>query len=165
MKHKYFPNRLSLFKHLGVLVEGLDVNRSLRLPNLWFADKDTDYKCNGTTTFCEKFNEVFGTKLDPKKSYSSGKRTTLFFNEVEDVVKEAPVAEVVDVVEEIVDEKETPEEIPEAEELTPDWEWIESLENTPEDKLKLDKYGETFGVKLNRRRTLSNMIKDFKEAL
>lgn len=47
-----------------------------------------------------------------------------------------------------------------------DWDMIEALENKKYDKIKLDEYAEKeFGIKLNQRNTLSNMIKDFKDQL
>lgn len=50
--------------------------------------------------------------------------------------------------------------------VTPDWEWIESLDNNKEDKLALDHYAESkFSIKLSRTMKISNMIKAFKEEL
>ena len=49
---------------------------------------------------------------------------------------------------------------------TVDWSWINSLQNTKKDKEELDMYAERdLGIKLNRRNSIDNMIKDLKEQL
>tara|TARA_Y100001956_G_C4125696_1_gene189942 strand:- start:860 stop:1294 length:435 start_codon:yes stop_codon:yes gene_type:complete len=54
----------------------------------------------------------------------------------------------------------------EVEYVTPDWEWIESLENKKDHKIELDEYADKeFGIKLNRQNKIDNMIKDFKAQL
>ena len=166
MQHKYFPNRIKLFSYLNEVVEGLDVNRTIRLPNLWFCKVDgEDQKCHGTTEFCNKFNEVFDTKLDAKKSYSAGKRTVLFFDEAvqEKTIKEEVVREVIEKEEEDIKEVIIEES---SGRTQPDWEWINSLTNTKEDKLSFDKYAsEKFSITLNRAKKIENMVIGFKEAL
>ena len=66
-----------------------------------------------------------------------------------------------------IDEAEEDEEAEgEVEYVTPDWEWIESLENKKDHKIELDEYADKeFGVKLNRQNKIDNMIKDFKSQL
>lgn len=47
-----------------------------------------------------------------------------------------------------------------------DWDWINTLKNTKEDKKALDEYAEDdHSIKLKRTMSLENMIKDFKEKL
>lgn len=50
-------------------------------------------------------------------------------------------------------------------ELEVDWEWVDSLEDSPENRLALDEYAEKFGQSLKRTMKVSNMAKKFKEAL
>ena len=169
MEHKYFTNQFKLFGYLDKLVEGLDLNRTLRLPKLWFSDVEgNEYKCQGSTEFCNKFNKVFNTNFLPKKSYISGKKIVLFFDEVvdeEEVVFGTHYAALVAIEDEAPEAVIAPEVVTQITLITPDWEWIDSLENDKEDKLKLDNYAEKFSVKLNRNKKLSNMINDFKTAL
>lgn len=169
MEHKFFSNQFKLFGYLDNLVEGLDLNRTLRLPKLWFSDVEgNDYKCQGSTEFCTKFNSIFNTNFIADKSYVSGKKIVLFFGEekLKECLEFVEQEDVQDVTgDEQKEEGEAQETSEEAPVLAPDWVWIDTLENTPEDKLKLDKCGEDFGIKLNRRKTLSNMIKSFKEQL
>lgn len=55
---------------------------------------------------------------------------------------------------------------PKQETKTVDWEWVNGLKNTKEDKKALDEYAESeHDIKLKRTMSLENMIKDFKEKL
>lgn len=50
--------------------------------------------------------------------------------------------------------------------LDVDWAWINSLQNTKKDKEELDMYAERdLGIKLNRRNSIDNMVKDLKDKL
>lgn len=61
-----------------------------------------------------------------------------------------------DVTVEVIDENED----------QPDWEWIESLASTRENKNLLDDYAaEKFDIKLNANQKIADMIADFKENL
>lgn len=83
-------------------------------------------------------------------------KTPVIEDVIVDVVEEVKVAEVAVVEAEVVAQ----------EKKEVDWEMINSLENKKYDKIKLDKYAEeNFGIKLNQRNTLENMIKDFKSQL
>ena len=66
------------------------------------------------------------------------------------VEEEVPSEEVVDALEDT---------------KTPDWGWVDSLEDSPENRLALDEYAEKFSVKLRRSMKVSNMAKKFKKAL
>lgn len=48
--------------------------------------------------------------------------------------------------------------------LSIDWDFVDELV-AEEDKNGLDEYAETFGIKLNRRYTIENMLKQFKESV
>ena len=51
-------------------------------------------------------------------------------------------------------------------EFAVDWAWVESLEDTPENKLALDEYAEkNSDVKLKRNMKLVNMVRAYKKAL
>ena len=72
-------------------------------------------------------------------------------------VSEAP--EVKEEVKEVVQEVNTPTK-------SVDWDWINTLKNTKEDKKALDEYADAdHSIKLKRTMSLENMIKDFKEKL
>lgn len=179
MKPVSFKTASYGFMHLNKFVEGLDLNATLGLPKLWFADVEGEvYKCTGSTEFCEKFNSAFNFNLDPKHSFLSGKRVTFYFTdentvepEVETTVEESrsdveealPVEEVAVKEEAVAEEVEESTEVQESEVV--DWEYVATLENTKEGKLELDKYAEKFDVALKRNKTIENMIIDFKKAL
>jgi hypothetical protein len=62
--------------------------------------------------------------------------------------------------------EDTEEEEEEKENKDVDWDMINKLENKKYDKVKLDEYAEKeFGIKLNQRNTLANMIKDLEDQL
>lgn len=56
-------------------------------------------------------------------------------------------------------------EVSEEPELEVDWEWVDSLEDSPENRLALDEYALKFGQSLKRTMKITNMAKKFKEAL
>ena len=64
------------------------------------------------------------------------------------------------VVEGITEASVTKEEPPQ--ETTPDWDWVDSLEDSPETRLELDEYALKFSVRLKRPMKVSNMAKKFK---
>lgn len=49
-----------------------------------------------------------------------------------------------------------------SQEVTPDWDWVDSLEDSPETRLELDEYALKFSVNLKRTMKVSNMAKKFK---
>jgi hypothetical protein len=76
------------------------------------------------------------------------------------VIEKAP--EVIKVKEEV---KEVAQEINTSTKSV-DWDWINTLKNTKEDKKALDEYADAdHSIKLKRTMSLENMIKDFKEKL
>lgn len=90
--------------------------------------------------------------------------------DVQDVLDEVidePIVEILtegpessDVTVEIVDENESIEPI------EPDWEWIESLKSTRENKRLFDKYAEeNFGIELDASQKIKDMIAEFKDLL
>ena len=94
---------------------------------------------------------------------------------VEEVVPESPAEtelpvedEVSEAVEETVVEdtpEVTVEEVSEVE-FEIDWSWVESLEDTPENKIALDEYAEkNSDVRLKRNMKLVNMVRAYKKAV
>ena len=192
--NKHFPNRYQLWKFLEPYCNGIDFNNTLRhrLGCYKMEDSDEVIFTHGAKDFFTQLNDKFNLKIDTKLSYFFRDQTMLFWDESgikmspEEVVgnalngtqedfKEEDVTLVESSFEETVDDsqeelegdtelsdgtEELPEDVKEV-----DWEWVESLENNKEDKLKLDEYAETFGVKLSRVKKLENMIIDFKEAI
>lgn len=73
--------------------------------------------------------------------------------EVKEVVLEKPV-EVLKPVNQVVEEP--------SKEAEPDWDWVDSLEDSPETRLELDEYASKFSVNLKRTMKVSNMAKKFK---
>ncbi len=68
----------------------------------------------------------------------------------------------------VEEEEEVKEEVSEINTPTKsvDWDWINTLKNTKEDKKALDEYADAdHNIKLKRTMSLENMIKDFKEKL
>ena len=77
-----------------------------------------------------------------------------FTNRSEQIQAETEVAEPLITLEPTVEKKEVK------------WDWIDTLRNEKDDKEALDIYAEKeLGIKLNRRKTLSNMIASLKEQL
>mgnify|MGYP003366274198 CR=1 FL=1 len=185
--NKHFPNRYQLWKFLEPYCNGIDFNNTLRhrLGCYKMEDSDEVIFTHGAKDLFTQLNEKFNLKIDTKLSYFFRDQTMLFWDEsgiqmtpdevVENALKgsqgaskEEEVTLVESSFEESVDDsQEGSEDDTELSEGVKevDWEWVESLENNKEDKLKLDEYSETFGVKLSRVKKLENMIIDFKEAL
>lgn len=83
MEHKYFYNRLLFWQFVKQSCKGLDLNRTLRLPTLYFSDGEKDYHSRSMKHTLEQLNEVFGTDFNTKLSINRGQRFTLFFNNPE----------------------------------------------------------------------------------
>lgn len=177
MEHRFFPNGRSFWTFFEPKCNGLlDLNATLRMRNiLHFVT--TDGKIHTPTAvslFAEAMGKEFGIVVDGNASRMVNNRITLFWDEeatvevveeVSEATVEALEVEDEEVVEEVVEtateaadeESEVVKEV--------DWAWVSSLENNSEDKLKLDEYAAKFGVSLSRRKTLENMIIDFKDAI
>jgi hypothetical protein len=159
--HKLFKTKLSLWNELKDKAEGLDFNATLRSTFLSFVMEDgTSYRCGDVKTFVNTINEVFGFNFDPRMCRKSGKNLTLFWDDKSEEVKEIKIEE--EVTPEVLISLEAEQE----ESVSLDLSWLDGLENNKKSKDKLDKYAEDeHGIKLNRRNTLENMIKDFKKQL
>lgn len=175
MQFKRITGYHNLWFWLDEQTDKLDLNKSLVMQKHNFATKDGEehYTPSYYHSF-DKFEELFGIRIDSKLSTAiNNTHFTLALLGDEDEASEIVIANV-------ESEEDTQQEVEESAsvltsfepevskevEKVPDWKWIESLENTPDDRLSLDNYAaEEFSVKLSRRKTIANMIKDFKEEL
>jgi len=164
MQHKFFPNRFKFWEYLQPQCEGLDFNRTLRLPICSYSINDEDFIFHNSKDFLVSLNKRFGLNYDEVRSQRRGQKFTLIWweEDKEQVVNKSEESSEVVIEESIIGTE--PEAASEAPDV--DWEWVESLENKKYDKEKLDKYAEDkFNISLNRRNTLENMIIDFKGQL
>lgn len=190
LNSKYFINRYQLWVFLQPYCNGIDFNGTLRqrLGCIKMEDSDEVVFTHGSSDFFGKLNDKFNLKIDTKLSHFHKDRSTIFWEGdsikktseeiVQDVVVNTPEIvhkQVVEQEEEVSESDSTPKEeetvvdvseyVSKGSVKSVDWEWVESLENNKEDKLALDEYAQEFNVELSRRKTLENMIIDFKEAL
>lgn len=178
--HKLFKTRLDLYKHFENIYKGVDKNTTLKLPIMWIAMEDgTVHKHNTVQDFAKFCNENFNTNINSKLCRRVLKSIVLYFDD--EVVDTKSVEEVVDIATplislEVVEDKQevvTEEVVLEDKGVsgdsteTPfiDWDRINSLSNTKEDKVWLDNYATGFNIELKRNKSLDNMIIDFKAAL
>ena len=121
------------------------------------------------------FNLLKTANIPEELSYADHYGSKYIFNSQEDLEKQLKIVgyrqeDIEDLwfgeFEYVEEDEIEEEEDGEIEYVTPDWEWIESLENKKDHKIELDEYAEKeFGIKLNRQNKIDNMIKDFKEQL
>jgi hypothetical protein len=177
MKFKHIVGYHNLWNTLGEIIPSLDLNTSMNMQSHHFALQDGEAVfTHSYYNMLEVMNERFGTKFIPEmSSFIGATHFTLAFAEDGDVVAEPEVVqpEVVqnaDVQEEAplisldVEDEEVTEE--ESTEKQPDWDWINSLGDDSDSKKELDAYAEEeFSIKLSRRKTMENMLIDFKAAL
>ena len=156
-KHKFFYNRIVLWKFLAPLCEGVDLNRTLRLPVLWWSDGEKDYKFANMRDFILSLNKTFGTSFDEKLSRNVAQKFTLFYKkeavETKPIIEETlPTTPLISLETELVEDS-----------LEVDWGKVDSFPNTKEGKDSLEAYAVPFGIDLKKNKSLKNMISDFKE--
>lgn len=159
MEHKYFPNNTQLYAELHKLHKEFDPSESMVMTRYSFKDiQGEQYLAYDFVTFVDKFNDRFGMTIDRANSQSAGKQSYLIkFLSTDDKPKEIKVEPAKVVVPVTASDKQ---------DTTIDWDFINSLANTKEDKLKLESYAEdNFKITLKRSMTLEKMIGAFKEAL
>ncbi|MCP4986964.1 MAG: hypothetical protein GY928_13215 [Colwellia sp.] len=143
---EFYRSKLSLFTMLYNNYKGVSFSPSLTFlhPYTFVLEKNNEVVRAATIKeFYENLNAKLGCNIDTEKSIRVGTRGYgLYYN------SEAKVQ----VAEEVVQEDEKPEV---------DWDKVEAFKN----KDDLEKYGLTFGIDLNKRKSLSNMVKELKEAL
>ncbi|AGH32025.1 hypothetical protein VPIG_00168 [Vibrio phage PWH3a-P1] len=127
MQHKFFPNRFKLWEYLQPQCEGLDFNRTLRLPLCSYSINDEDFIFHNSKDFLVSLNKRFGLNYDEVRSQRRGQKFTLIWwedDKGQTTEESKGISEVV-IEEPIIDaEPETTSESPDV-----DWEWVESLEN------------------------------------
>ncbi|AUR93459.1 hypothetical protein NVP1187O_146 [Vibrio phage 1.187.O._10N.286.49.F1] len=183
MEYFHFKKVNDLRAFLAKRHEDINLNASISQPSFYFVTTDkVVHRATGTKMLAQVLNDLLGNYYSVEDSVTvTRQRGTLAYAlqekqekvetpvqeekeeeevitepEVEEVVEDSPSLISLDVEEDVVAEGSK----------EPDWAWIESLENTKDDKNEFDKYCESeFSVKLSRTMKLSNMIKKFKEEL
>lgn len=171
MKTQVYSNMIKFNEALAELQKEFDLDASNRLPRWYFQDTNgVVYKSACAAHLFEALNSRFGDFIDPRRSMARKRNYVISFLEkgekVSEVVVEEPVSLVV--VEDLITEPlvEATEEGDKPLHDEVDWDWINVLKGTREDKLTLDKYAEDkFGIKLNRGKKIDKMVAEFKEAL
>lgn len=173
-KNKF--TKSTFYKLLESINSDFDMDKSLRAGNFNIMTREGKFQlCGGFNHFCTTYNSMFTDILDMKKTFKKGTLIYVFLKDIDtppkDLLKkegvkapsiketaplEAPLISL-DIDEDISEDEVVPL-------ITPDYEWMSSLDNTSEDKLALDKYAEsTFDIKLRRNKRVENMIEDFKK--
>ena len=170
MEYFHFKKVNDLRAFLANRHEDINLNASISQPSFYFVTADkVVHQATGTKMLAQVLNDLFGNyyySVEDSVTVTRQRGTLAYAlqEKQEEVIPEPEVEEVVEDLPSLIS-LDVEEEITEGSK-EPDWAWIESLENTPEDKLEFDKYCESeFSVKLSRTMKLSNMIKKFKEEL
>jgi hypothetical protein len=163
MDYKFYYNSLDFYRDIEKLIPELNLNKTLRLLDQGFFLGEEYQPTPLINLALGRMNELIGEEVFcTKKSIVVNEQYTIFLpigkERFEQLLNKETVKEVV-----VVAPVETEEKV---EAVTPNWEWIESLANNKADKEALDVYAlEEFDIKLNRTKTLANMIKSFKKEL
>ncbi len=142
---QYYRSKLVLFTMLCNKYKEIDFNATMNYKHHFTFVMKGESPCQvmSAPDFFQAINDKTGCNIDTEKSVRVGTRGYgLYYN------SEAKVQ----VVEDVVQEDDKPEV---------DWDKVEAFKN----KDDLEKYGLTFGIDLNKRKSLSNMVKELKEAL
>jgi len=163
MDYKFYYNSLDFYRDIEKLIPELNLNKTLRLLDQGFFLGEEYQPTPLINLALGRMNELIGEEVFcTKKSIVVNEQYTIFLpigkERFEQLLNKETVKEVV-----VVAPVETEEKV---EAVTPNWEWIESLANNKADKEAFDVYAlEEFNIKLNRSKTLANMIKSFKKEL
>ena len=168
-KCKMFRTRLSFYRFLEAELDGFKAFDSMRVfPKFGLVDKSGEsHRLYTMRRFVQKLNEEFGADYNSVRSYSKGQAYMLFFGEVEeeDVPKEKatkqkapkqePVASPEDVSEDVsslisLEESPVVEESPE-------------MEDTKENRKKVQDFAKSHGVSLKLSQKLSTMLETLDE--
>lgn len=189
---EFFKSKLALFTKIDGLSDNLDFTMTMNYKHHFsFQTKSGEYLiATQLPEFIENLNKSFDLGLDPSACSRVGQRGYMMYKqgEKEAEVKPAPVVvpdvEVVQepvqeeselVVPELVEEEVSSEEVivedlvsleaPE-ESVSVNWEWVDGLVDTKEDKSQLKTYAkETFGITLKGNLKLENLVEKFKEGI
>ena len=177
-KCKMFRTRLSFYRFLEAELDGFKAFDSMRVfPKFGLVDKNGEsHRLYTMRRFIQKLNEEFGADYNSKRSYSKGQAYMLFFGEVaeEDVSKkqshkqEAPKQEPVASPEEVCSD--TPEEVSSLISLEEDSvveqpvvEECLEMEDTKENRKKVQQFAKSHGVSLKLSQKLSTMLETLDE--
>lgn len=172
-KCKMFRTRLSFYRFLEAELDGFKAFDSMRVfPKFGLVDKSGEsHRLYTMRRFVQKLNEEFGADYNSVRSYSKGQAYMLFFGEVEeeDVPKEkatkqkAPKQEPVASPEEV--SSDTPEDVSSLISLeeSPVVEESPEMEDTKENRKKVQDFAKSHGVSLKLSQKLSTMLETLDE--
>lgn len=168
MSYKYYRTQRDFYNYVATITDELDINTSYKYSRHTFVTKDGEvHFASKINDALEMMNGIIGEDyFDASKSRIKGRQGYLiYFNDESETIEPVELISKEVILDEVVEEPVI--EIEDKYEVdTPDWDWIDTLENNSDDKLLLDKYAEEkFNVKLSRTMKLENMIKKFKEKL
>lgn len=181
MKNKveYFTSHQPFYEYINKFLPLLEVNNSVPRSRYTFIYDGVQYPHNNLFSMLGKLNTLIGKDLFLLKgSRSIGRlRYGICIDcDVEDsllsepsVVTSKKEVESLDVVvskgDEVTSEGVTDPVMEGVITQEVDWDWVNSLEDSPENRLALDEYAEKFSVKLRRSMKTTNMAKDFRKKL
>lgn len=166
-KCKMFRTRLSFYRFLEAELDGFKAFDSMRVfPKFGLVDKNGEsHRLYTMRRFIQKLNEEFGADYNSKRSYSKGQAYMLFFGEVaeEDVSKgqphkqEAPEEGASEDVSSLISlEEDSVVEQPVVEECL-------EMEDTKENRKKVQQFAKSHGVSLKLSQKLSTMLETLDE--
>lgn len=169
-----FKTHQLFYSYVNAYLPEFDIKASASKGRFTFIYDGNIYAYRNLYIFLGKLNGLLGEKLFCIKHsrITSRTRYKIFVDsEIEDKLNGAEsTVEVVPVEEEVVESPEV--EVPTVEvseevvSFDIDWKWIESLEDTPANKLLLDNYAaDNSDVSLKRNMKLPNMVRAYKKAL
>lgn len=177
MKNKveYFKSHQPFYEYINKYLPLFEVKNSVPRGRYTFIYDGKQYPHNNLYSMLATLNTLIGKDLLLLKgSRSIGRlrygicidcnvESELSLN-VPTVSLEETLVEVDTIVSEVVEDVVEVESV-ESEVVAVDWSWVDSLEDSPENRLALDEYALKFSVPLKRTMKVSNMAKKFKEAL
>ncbi len=174
MQNKYwFKSTKDFYKFIKSEIPKFDNNKSQFAP--WFSFYDVDgkfYNCKNFLYMLRELNKMKGEEFFATSSSRANGIPHYFVqtgqSELAESLSEVIKRDIPEEVEEVVETEAliSLEAVDEPKVKEPDWKWIESLEDTKENRKLLDDYAEKeFGIKLRKNMLVANMTKKFKEAL
>lgn len=178
MKNKieYFTSHQPFYDYVNKYLPLFEVKKSVARSRYTFIYDGVQYPHNNLFSMLGKLNTLIGKDLFLLKGCRSIGRLRYgicidcdleesLLSKVASKDEVVPTKVVVTKVDEVVSEDVTELVIEGVDTDEVDWDWVNSLEDSPENRLALDEYAEKFSVKLRRSMKTTNMAKKFKEAL
>ena len=166
-KCKMFRTRLSFYRFLEAELDGFKAFDSMRVfPKFGLVDKKGEsHRMYTMRRFIQKLNDEFGADYNSKRSHCKGQAYMLFFGEVEESPKQEPkqetevvpddVSSLISLEEDSVVEQ-TVLEKPVVEEST-------EMEDTKENRKKVQEFAKSHGISLKLSQKLSTMLETLDE--